>query len=92
MTTPTHQPPKTSRAGDAITATSLIRKAVQAYHLARLRGDIAAAAEQLGRDFSFRSPFIESDGPTGYLAGIEQLTQIIDHVEMLGALYGNTEP
>jgi hypothetical protein len=74
-----------------MTTTSPTRKVVQAYHRARFRGDALAAAEQLSQDFSFRSPFIESDSPTGHLASIEQLIQIIDHVEVISELYSDTD-
>lgn len=71
--------------------TAPTRDIVQAYHRARLRADIPAAAEQLAPDFSFRSPFIESHSPTGHLTGIEQLVHIIDHVEMITELYSDTD-
>ncbi|MGV9822531.1 nuclear transport factor 2 family protein [Nocardia xishanensis] len=71
--------------------TSPTREAVQAYHRARFRGDVPAAAAQLGQNFSFRSPFIESRSPTGHLAGIEQLIQIVDHIEMITELYDDTD-
>ncbi|WP_327139234.1 nuclear transport factor 2 family protein [Nocardia sp. NBC_01327] len=67
------------------------QQAVEAYHSARFRGDIPAAAEQLAPEFSFRSPFIESDSPTGHLAGIEQLVQIIDRIDMISTLYGDSD-
>ncbi|MCU1641416.1 MAG: hypothetical protein JWN03_1691 [Nocardia sp.] len=74
-----------------MTTTSPTQQAVEAYHRARFRADIPAAAEQLAPGFSFRSPFIESDSPTGHLAGIEQLVQIIDHIDMISALYSDTD-
>ncbi|MEV4124370.1 hypothetical protein [Nocardia sp. NPDC049707] len=74
-----------------MTTTSPTRETVQAYHRARFRGDIPTAAAQLGQNFSFRSPFIESTSPTGHLAGIEQLIQIIDHIDMVSELYSDTD-
>ena len=58
------------------TPESATRHTVQAYHQARFRGDIATAAQRLADRFAFHRPFIESDSPTGHLAGIEQLVQI----------------
>jgi ketosteroid isomerase-like protein len=73
------------------TPESATRQTVQDYHQARFRGDIATAAQQLADRFAFRSPFIESDSPTGHLAGIEQLVQIIDRIEMISELYSGTD-
>ncbi|MFI1919076.1 hypothetical protein [Nocardia sp. NPDC020380] len=75
-----------------MTATdSEARQAVQTYHRARLRADIPTAAAQLDDDFHFRSPFIESDSPTGHLAGIDQLVQITDHVDLITEFYSETD-
>ncbi|WP_433733782.1 nuclear transport factor 2 family protein [Nocardia sp. CA-129566] len=73
------------------TAGSPAQQAVQTYHRARFQGDIHTAAQQLADEFRFRSPFIESDSPTGHLAGIEQLAQIIDRIDMISELYSDTD-
>jgi hypothetical protein len=73
------------------TAESAAHQVVQAYHRARIRGDVPEAARQLGAEFRFRSPFIESDSPTGHLAGIELLVQIIDRVDMISELHSDTD-
>ncbi len=67
------------------------RDAVRTYHDARFRGDIATAAAQIGEGFTFRSPFITSDSPTGHLDGLDGLLGIVTRIEMIGELYGETE-
>ena len=67
------------------------RRTVRAYHEARFRGDVAAAAAQIGDGFTFRSPFIASDSPTGHLDGIDGLLGIVTGVDLISELYGDDE-
>ena len=67
------------------------RRTVRAYHEARFRGDVAAAAAQIGDCFTFRSPFIASDSPTGHLDGIDGLLGIVTGVDLISELYGDDE-
>ncbi|WP_433433320.1 hypothetical protein [Nonomuraea sp. CA-141351] len=67
------------------------REVVRAYHDARFRGDVAAAAALIGEPFSFRSPFITSADPAGHLAGLEGLLRVVTEVEMISELYGESE-
>ncbi|MFC8452072.1 hypothetical protein [Kitasatospora sp. NPDC057223] len=78
----------TDAAGAAGAAT---RRTVRAYHEARFRGDLTTAAAQIGESFSFRSPFITSDSPTGHLDGLDGLLGIVTGVELVSELYGETE-
>ncbi|MGW6692096.1 hypothetical protein [Streptomyces sp. NPDC054961] len=75
----------------ADTASIATRRTVRAYHEARFRGDVSAAAAQIGRDFRFRSPFITSDSPTDHLDGLDGLLGIVTGVELISELYGETE-
>ncbi|GHG62873.1 hypothetical protein [Streptomyces griseocarneus] len=72
-------------------ANTAARRAVRAYHEARFRGDVTTAAAQIGEGFSFRSPFITSDSPTGHLDGLDGLLGIVTGVELISELYGKTE-
>ncbi|WP_329112249.1 hypothetical protein [Streptomyces sp. NBC_01353] len=72
-------------------ADAATRRAVRTYHEARFRGDVTAAAAQIGESFSFRSPFITSDSPTGHLDGLDGLLGIVTGVELISELYGETE-
>lgn len=68
------------------------REIVRAYHDARFRGDVAAAAATVSdSSFSFRSPFITSADPAGHLAGLEGLLRVVTEVEMISELYGESE-
>jgi hypothetical protein len=67
------------------------RRTVRAYHDARFRGDVAAAAAQIGDGFTFRSPFITSDSPTGHLAGLDALLGIVTGVDLISELYGDDQ-
>ncbi|GAA1035544.1 MULTISPECIES: nuclear transport factor 2-like protein [Amycolatopsis] len=71
--------------------TTETRRTVRAYHEARFRGDVPAAAAQIGEKFSFRSPFIASESPTGHLDGIDGMLSIVTGVEMISELYSDTE-
>ncbi|MEU4732002.1 nuclear transport factor 2 family protein [Streptomyces sp. NPDC023588] len=73
------------------TASIATRRTVRAYHEARFRGDVSAAAAQIGEGFRFRSPFITSDSPTGHLDGLDGLLGIVTRVELISQLYGETE-
>ncbi|MFI9815547.1 nuclear transport factor 2-like protein [Saccharothrix variisporea] len=64
---------------------------VRAYHQARFRGDLPTAAAQLGPGFTFRSPLVTSDSPTGHLDGLDGLLSIVTDVEMISELYGEDE-
>ncbi|UUU37676.1 hypothetical protein [Streptomyces sp. NBC_00162] len=72
-------------------ADTTTRRTVRAYHEARFRGDVTTAAAQIGEGFSFRSPFITSDSPTGHLEGLDGLLGIVTSVELISELYGETE-
>ncbi|MEV7525372.1 nuclear transport factor 2 family protein [Streptomyces sp. NPDC091371] len=72
-------------------ASTATRRTVRAYHKARFRGDVTTAAAQIGEDFTFRSPFITSDSPTGHLDGLDGLLGIVTGVELISELYGETE-
>ncbi|AUG76044.1 hypothetical protein CFP65_1134 [Kitasatospora sp. MMS16-BH015] len=67
------------------------RQTVRAYHEARFRGDVTAAAALTGAGFTFRSPFVTSDSPTGHLDGIDGLLSIVTGVELRSELYGEDE-
>ena len=64
---------------------------VRAYHEARFRGDVQAAAAQLADEFTFSSPLMRSDSPTGHLATLESFVQIVTGVDMLSELFGEDE-
>ncbi|MGW3151491.1 nuclear transport factor 2 family protein [Streptomyces sp. NPDC001177] len=64
---------------------------VRAYHAARFRGDVAAAAAHIGDDFTFRSPFTTSDSPTGHLAGLDAPLGIVTGVDVISELYGDDQ-
>ncbi|MEU5863122.1 MULTISPECIES: hypothetical protein [unclassified Nonomuraea] len=66
------------------------REVVRAYHEARLRADVPAAAALIGEEFSFRSPFVSSTDPTGHLAGIEALMSVVTGVDLISELYGDS--
>ncbi|MFD9409731.1 hypothetical protein ACFWBN_22320 [Streptomyces sp. NPDC059989] len=72
-------------------AQTATQRAVRTYHEARFRGDVTTAAAQIGEGFSFRSPFITSDSPTGHLDGLDGLLGIVTGVELISELYGDTE-
>ncbi|MFG3227329.1 hypothetical protein ACGF07_21420 [Kitasatospora sp. NPDC048194] len=74
-----------------MTIESPTRHTVKTYHRARFRGDVATAAAQIGEGFTFRSPFITSDSPTGHLDGLDRLLGIVTSVELISELYGETE-
>ncbi|MEU0570923.1 nuclear transport factor 2 family protein [Nonomuraea sp. NPDC005983] len=67
------------------------RETVRAYHEARFRGDVDAAAQQLAEPFSFRSPFITSTDPAGHLAGLPGFVQVVTGVDLISELYGDSE-
>ncbi|MEU1388296.1 MULTISPECIES: hypothetical protein [unclassified Nonomuraea] len=67
------------------------REVVRAYHEARLRGDVPAAAALIGEGFSFRSPFVSSADAAGHLAGIEALVSVVTGVDLISELYGESE-
>ncbi|MFI6919848.1 hypothetical protein ACIBIZ_07825 [Nonomuraea spiralis] len=67
------------------------REVVRAYHEARFRGDVPAAAALIGAEFSFRSPFVSSADPTGHLAGIESLVSVVTGIDLISELYGESE-
>ncbi|MFB6810674.1 nuclear transport factor 2 family protein [Streptomyces sp. NPDC056387] len=74
-----------------MTTGSTTRHTVRAYHDARFRGDVPTAAAQIGDGFTFRSPFITSDSPTGHLDGLDGLLGIVTGVDLISELYGETE-
>ncbi|MFJ1755901.1 hypothetical protein [Kitasatospora sp. NPDC088134] len=60
---------------------------VRVYHEARFRGDVETAAAQTGPGFTFRSPFVRSDSPTGHLDGLEGLLGIVTSVDLISEFY-----
>ncbi|MET9264369.1 hypothetical protein [Amycolatopsis sp. NPDC004079] len=71
--------------------TAETRRTVRAYHEARFRGDVPAAAARIGEEFSFRSPFITSESATGHLDGIDGMLSIVTGVELISELYSDAE-
>ncbi|MQY06086.1 nuclear transport factor 2-like protein [Actinomadura macrotermitis] len=67
------------------------RQTVRAYHEARFRGDVAAAAAQVGEPFRFQSPFIDSADRTGHLATLPGFVSIVTGVDLISELYGDEE-
>ncbi|MBH0777803.1 nuclear transport factor 2-like protein [Nocardia bovistercoris] len=74
-----------------MTIDSSTRPTVRAYHDAKFRGDVPAAAAHIGEVFTFSSPFVTSDSPTGHLAGLEGLLGIVTRVDLISELYADTE-
>jgi hypothetical protein len=68
-----------------------MREVVRAYHLARLRGDVEAAAAQLGSPFRFSSPLMASDSASGHLATLPMFLQVVTGVDMISELYAESE-
>jgi hypothetical protein len=66
------------------------RETVQAYHRARFRGDVAAAAATLGGGFTFESPLL-SAGAEDHLAGLPAFLGIVTGVDVVSELYGADE-
>ncbi|WP_406277649.1 nuclear transport factor 2 family protein [Embleya sp. NBC_00896] len=73
--------PSTAAAGDA----------VRAYHEARFRGDIHAAARTLADPFHFRSPLTASDDRNEHLAGLGMFLQMVSGVDLVSELYAADE-
>ncbi|MDG6107777.1 hypothetical protein Daura_15560 [Dactylosporangium aurantiacum] len=64
---------------------------VRGYHEARFRGDVAAAVALTATPFQFSSPMLQSDDPTGHLAGLPAFLSIVTGVRLLSELYGPDE-
>lgn len=64
---------------------------VRAYHSARFRGDVPAAAAQLADEFTFSSPLMQSSSPEGHLGTLDAFLQIVTGVDMISELYGDNE-
>ncbi|MEW2417215.1 hypothetical protein AB0953_26300 [Streptomyces sp. NPDC046866] len=97
MTAPTTGPMAGPTNGPTSTATPSpapppnARAVVRAYHEARFRGDVSAAAETLADRFRFSSPLMASDGAREHLAGLEAFLQIVTGVDLVSELYADTE-
>ncbi|MFD9697590.1 hypothetical protein [Lentzea sp. NPDC059081] len=74
-----------------MTTAEATRRTVRAYHDARFRGDVTAAAAQIGGSFRFQSPFVTSTSATGHLDGLDGLLGIVTGVDLLSELYGEAE-
>ncbi|WP_457029050.1 nuclear transport factor 2 family protein [Kitasatospora sp. P5_F3] len=74
-----------------MSASPSTRHTVRAYHEARFRGDVAAAAALIADEFTFRSPFVSSTSPTGHLDGLDGLLGIVTGVDLISELYGDAE-
>ncbi|MGX4690157.1 hypothetical protein [Streptomyces sp. JNUCC 63] len=73
------------------TDTTTTRATVRAYHQARFRGDIPAAAQTLSEPFHFRSPLTTSDSTCDHLSGLDAFLGIVTGVDLVSELYGETE-
>ncbi|MFI0742264.1 hypothetical protein ACH4PU_29960 [Streptomyces sp. NPDC021100] len=71
--------------------TATTRATVRAYHQARFRGDVPAAARTLGRPFRFQSPLLTSDSPHDHLSGLDTFLGIVTGVDLISELYGEAE-
>jgi hypothetical protein len=63
---------------------------VQAYHLARFRGDVAAARALLSDGFGFESPLMRG-GADDHLDSLGAFLSVVTSVDMVSALYGADE-
>ncbi|MEU6272809.1 hypothetical protein ABZ871_10375 [Streptomyces populi] len=72
-------------------ATTTTRATVRAYHQARFRGDVPAAARTLAESFRFQSPLLTSDSPHGHLDGLDAFLGIVSGVDLVSELYGERE-
>jgi hypothetical protein len=70
---------------------STARTTVRKYHDAKFRGDVAAAVAQIGKVFTFSSPFITSDSPAGHLADLDAFLGLVRHVDLVSELYAEAE-
>ncbi|GAA2225681.1 hypothetical protein [Streptomyces nogalater] len=73
------------------TTTTTTRATVRAYHRARFRGDIPAAARTLGESFHFQSPLLSSDSAHDHLSGLDAFLGIVTGVDLISELYGEAE-
>ncbi|MFD8546375.1 hypothetical protein [Streptomyces sp. NPDC059649] len=73
------------------TATTTTCATVRAYHQARFRGDIPAAARHLAEPFRFQSPLMTSDSPHDHLSGLDAFLGIVTGVDLVSEPYGETE-
>jgi hypothetical protein len=69
----------------------MTREVVQAYHQARFRGDVPAAAANIAEPFTFQSPLMKSTDPEGHLAGLDSLLKVVSGVDMISELYGESD-
>lgn len=74
-----------------MTPPSSVRATVRAYHEARFRGDIPAAARTLAEPFHFQSPLQASGSPHDHLGGLAAFLEIVTGVDLLSELYGEGE-
>jgi len=73
------------------TDTTATRATVHAYHQARFRGDIPAAAQTLSEPFRFESPLLTSESAHQHLGGLESFLGIVTGVDLVSELYGESE-
>ncbi|MDI2125432.1 hypothetical protein [Yinghuangia seranimata] len=74
-----------------MTSTATTRATVRAYHEARFRGDVPAAAATLAEPFRFASPLIASDSASEHLAGLGMFLGTVEGVDLVSELYGEAE-
>lgn len=67
------------------------REVVRAYHDAYCRGDVAAAAAQLGDPFRFSSPMMAFDTSQQHVAALIRFVPFITRVDLISELYGDGE-
>ncbi|WP_331770017.1 nuclear transport factor 2 family protein (plasmid) [Embleya sp. NBC_00888] len=65
------------------------RDTVRAYHRARFRGDVPAAARTLADRFHFDSPLMASDDAEQHLAGLDMFVAIVERVEVISELFAD---
>lgn len=67
------------------------QQTVRGYHDARFRGDVPAAVAHLAEPFTFHSPLMGSEDPSGHLAGLPGFLKVVTGVDMISELYGECE-
>ncbi|MEU2674862.1 hypothetical protein ABZ622_39775 [Streptomyces sp. NPDC007164] len=72
-------------------ATTTTRTTVRTYHQARFRGDVPAAVRILAEPFHFQSPLLTSDSPHDHLNGLDAFLGIVNGVDLVSELYGESE-
>jgi SnoaL-like domain len=67
------------------------REIVRAYHEAWTSGDIAAAGQFLGEDFTTRAPVGSYDSKDAYLTGLSRFRGFVTGLDLISELYGDGE-